>query len=126
MAQTPGHEEGLRDLPRELEPIMMDLGYCGQRWARDMVTDDLDTRSLAWSVHKRLDTQAMPKGRTVLEFELELAGEGPTAAAYGSFTATAPSTCVQSIRVTRSTYGSCPISVASSRHGAASGLASRR
>jgi hypothetical protein len=74
MAETPGHEEGLRDLLRELEPIIMDLGYCGQRWARDMVTDDLDTRSLAWSVHKRLDTQAMPKGRTVLEFEL--AGEG--------------------------------------------------
>lgn len=54
----------------ELEPIIMDIANWGQRWARDMVPDDLDSRTLGWSIHYRMNTDAMPAGRTVLEFDL--------------------------------------------------------
>lgn len=54
---------------RELEPIIMDLAVWGQHWARDMTSDDLDPGFLVWSMHNRLNTQKMPPGRTVLEFE---------------------------------------------------------
>lgn len=64
-----GHEYLLTEAGRELEPLVMDLAVWGQRWARDMVTDDLDPGFLAWSMHQRLDTDAMPPGRTVIEFE---------------------------------------------------------
>jgi DNA-binding HxlR family transcriptional regulator len=64
-----GHEYLLTEAGRELEPIVMDLAVWGQRWARDMVTDDLDPGFLAWSMHQRLNTDAMPPGRTVIEFE---------------------------------------------------------
>lgn len=73
-AGSAGGQYRLTEAGRELEPIVRELGVWGQRWARDMVPDDLDTRSLAWSVHNRLATDLMPKGRTVLEFELF--GEG--------------------------------------------------
>ncbi len=53
----------------ELEPVIMDLAVWGQRWARDMTSDDLDPGFLLWSMHTRLNTEAMPPGRTVLEFE---------------------------------------------------------
>lgn len=53
----------------ELEPVIMDLAVWGQRWARDMTDDDLDPGFLLWSMHTRLDTEAMPPGQTVLEFE---------------------------------------------------------
>ena len=64
-----GHEYQLTDAGRELEPIIMDLAVWGQKWSRDMVNDDLDPAFLAWSMHTRLNTAAMPKGRTVIEFE---------------------------------------------------------
>lgn len=54
---------------RELDPIIMDLAVWGQRWARDMTSDDLDPGFLLWSMHTQLDTARMPAGRTVLEFE---------------------------------------------------------
>lgn len=64
-----GHEYVLTEAGRELEPIVMDIAAWGQRWARDMVDDDLDPGFLAWSMHTRLDTEAMPPGRTAIEFE---------------------------------------------------------
>jgi len=64
-----GHEYQLTEAGRELEPIVMNLGAWGQRWARDLALDDLDPLSLAWSIHLRLNTDAMPTGRTVVEFE---------------------------------------------------------
>lgn len=53
----------------ELEPLIMDLAVWGQRWARDMTAEDLDPGFLVWSMHTRLNTEAMPPGRTVLAFE---------------------------------------------------------
>lgn len=64
-----GREYVLTEAGRELEPIVTDLAVWGQRWARDMTTEDLDPGFLAWSMHQRLNTDAMPPGRTVIEFE---------------------------------------------------------
>lgn len=63
-----GHDYMATAACRELAPIIDDLAIWGQRWARDMVTDDLDPGFLAWSMHLRLNTEAMPPGRTVMEF----------------------------------------------------------
>lgn len=71
-----GYAYELTEAGKELEPIIMDLAIWGQRWSRDMVTDDLDPAFLAWSMHTRLNTQAMPKGRTVIEFEFSGIDEG--------------------------------------------------
>ncbi len=54
---------------RELGPIIETLAVWGQRWARNMCTDDLDPGFLLWSMHMRLDSARMPPGRTVLAFE---------------------------------------------------------
>ena len=59
----------LTEAGRALEPIIMDLAVWGQHWARDMTTEDLDPGFLVWSMHTRLNTEAMPPGRTVMEFE---------------------------------------------------------
>ncbi|MEZ5284872.1 MAG: helix-turn-helix domain-containing protein [Vicinamibacterales bacterium] len=66
--KTPAHY-ALTDAGRDLEPIIMQLAVWGQHWARDMVDDDLDPEFLLWSMHTRLNTAAMPPGRTVIEFE---------------------------------------------------------
>ena len=54
---------------RELEPIIEQLAVWGQQWSRDMTVDDLDPGFLAWTTHLWLDSDAMPEGRTVVEFE---------------------------------------------------------
>lgn len=54
---------------KELAPLIDSLAVWGQRWARDMCTDDLDPGFLAWSMHTRLDSARMPPGRTVIAFE---------------------------------------------------------
>lgn len=53
----------------ELESVIDLLAVWGQHWARDMSLDDLDPGFLAWSMHLRLNTEAMPAGRTVMQFE---------------------------------------------------------
>lgn len=58
----------LTEAGEALDPIIMNLAAWGQQWARDMVTDDLDVGFLAWSMHLRIDSSAMPPGRTVIEF----------------------------------------------------------
>ena len=59
----------LTDSGEELVPIVMDIGHWGQRWARDLEVEDLDPRHLIWSVHLRLNLDAMPSGRTTIQFE---------------------------------------------------------
>lgn len=71
-----GAEYALTDAGEDLAPIILDLGEWGQRWARDLVTDDLDPHFLAWSMHLRMNTAAMPAGRTVIEFEFSGAPRG--------------------------------------------------
>ena len=52
-----------------LKPVIAAVGEWGQRWARDIEDKDLDPGWLAWAMHRRLNTAAMPTGRTVIEFE---------------------------------------------------------
>lgn len=53
----------------ELAPLVETMAVWGQRWARDMEPEDLDPAFLVWSMHTRLDADAMPPGRTVIAFE---------------------------------------------------------
>jgi DNA-binding HxlR family transcriptional regulator len=52
-----------------LKPVVTSIGEWGQRWARDIRPEDLDPGWLVWSMHRRLNTSAMPPGRTVIEIE---------------------------------------------------------
>ncbi len=63
------HEYLLTEAGKGLESIVMDLAVWGQRWSRDLENDDLDPAFLAWSMHTRMNVDAMPAKRTVLEFE---------------------------------------------------------
>ena len=54
---------------QDLEGLIMHIAVWGQHWGRDMKLEDLDPAFLAWSMHTRINTTAMPVGRTVMEFE---------------------------------------------------------
>ncbi len=69
-------EYALTEAGEDLAPIILELGEWGQRWGRDLVNDDLDPHFLAWSMHLRMNTEAMPAGRTVIEFEFSGAPDG--------------------------------------------------
>jgi DNA-binding HxlR family transcriptional regulator len=64
-----GFEYCLTEAGRELKPVLAGIGEWGQRWARDIGPDDLDPGWLVWSMHRRLNTAAMPGGRTVIQVE---------------------------------------------------------
>jgi DNA-binding HxlR family transcriptional regulator len=53
----------------ELRPVIVAIGQWGQRWARDIRPGDLDPGWLVWGMHRRLHTEVMPPGRTVIEIE---------------------------------------------------------
>lgn len=53
----------------ELAELIDKMAIWGQQWSRDMSMEDLDPAFLAWSMSLRMDTDAMPPGRTVIEFE---------------------------------------------------------
>jgi len=53
----------------ELRPVIASIGEWGQRWARDIRDSDLDAGWLVWVMHRRLDTRALPRGRTVIELD---------------------------------------------------------
>jgi DNA-binding HxlR family transcriptional regulator len=50
----------------ELRTVLTSIGTWGQRWARDIREEDLDPGWLVWTMHRRIDTGAMPPGRTVI------------------------------------------------------------
>ena len=50
----------------ELRPVLQSIGTWGQRWARGIEAADLDPGWLVWAMHRRIDTAAMPEGRTVI------------------------------------------------------------
>ena len=62
-----GHSYLLTEAGAELKPVLAGIGEWGQRWARDIRPEDLDPGWLVWNMHRRLDTAAMPPGRTVIE-----------------------------------------------------------
>lgn len=54
---------------RELEPIIIALGQWGIRWRSQLGDEDLDPHLLMWDIHRNLDLDVMPPGRTVLAFD---------------------------------------------------------
>lgn len=64
---TDRHAYTLTKAGEELRPVLASIGAWGQRWARDIRDEDLDPGWLVWAMHRRLDTGAMPSGRTVIE-----------------------------------------------------------
>ncbi|TAM89573.1 MAG: transcriptional regulator [Jatrophihabitans sp.] len=58
----------LTDAGRELRPVVEALGCWGARWIPELGDEDLDPHLLLWDVHRNLDLDAMPGGRTVLAF----------------------------------------------------------
>lgn len=54
----------------ELRTVITEMGVWGQRWARsNFGWDDLDPTLLMWDIHRRLNTEHLPTGRTVMRFE---------------------------------------------------------
>lgn len=52
----------------ELAPIVMALGFWGVRWMTQLGEEDLDPHLLMWDVHRNIDLDAVPDGRTVIAF----------------------------------------------------------
>ncbi len=52
----------------ELQPIVEAIGVWGTRWAADLGDADLDPQVLLWDVHNNIDHDAVPDGRTVVQF----------------------------------------------------------
>jgi DNA-binding HxlR family transcriptional regulator len=62
-------EYGLTAAGLALQPVVSSIGEWGQRWTRDIRPKDLDPGWLVWAMHRRLNTAAMPAGRTVIEID---------------------------------------------------------
>jgi DNA-binding HxlR family transcriptional regulator len=58
----------LSEAGKELEPIVEALGNWGIRWIPDLGDEDLDPHLLLWDIHRNIDLEAVPEGRTVLHF----------------------------------------------------------
>jgi DNA-binding HxlR family transcriptional regulator len=63
------HDYHLTACGRELGPLVEGLAVWGMRWARGQMTDhDLDVEFLMWDLQRRLSTDSLPDGETVLCF----------------------------------------------------------
>jgi DNA-binding HxlR family transcriptional regulator len=66
------YEYHLTACGRELEPLIEHLAVWGMRWARGQMTDtELDVEFLMWDLQRRLQTDRLPDGETVLCFVFE-------------------------------------------------------
>ncbi|MEE3920058.1 helix-turn-helix domain-containing protein [Micromonospora sp. BRA006-A] len=53
---------------RELRPVVEALGAWGVRWIGELGDADLDPKLLLWDMHRHVDHDAVPPGRTVVRF----------------------------------------------------------
>ena len=53
---------------RELQPVVEALGTWGIRWIGEIGDEDLDPKLLLWDMHRNVDHDAVPAGRTVAQF----------------------------------------------------------
>lgn len=58
----------LSESGRELEPIVEALGRWGIRWIPELGDADLDPHLLLWDIHRNVDREAVPDGRTAIGF----------------------------------------------------------
>lgn len=64
-----GYEYRLTSAGKELEPLIIQLSTWGMRWARGQMTDDeLDVEFLMFDFQRRIRTENLPDGETVLCF----------------------------------------------------------
>lgn len=64
-----GYEYYLTPAGKELAPIVVHLATWGMRWARGQLDEDeLDVEFLMWDIQRRLQTDKLPEGETVLCF----------------------------------------------------------
>ncbi|MBY8870980.1 helix-turn-helix transcriptional regulator [Micromonospora sp. PLK6-60] len=52
----------------ELRPALEALGAWGIRWIGELGDEDLDPKLLLWDMHRHVDHDAVPAGRTVVRF----------------------------------------------------------
>ena len=53
---------------RELRPVVEALGVWGIRWIGQLGDQDLDPKLLLWDMHRNIDHDAIPPGRTMVQF----------------------------------------------------------
>ncbi len=53
---------------RELQPVVEALGVWGIRWIGEIGDEDLDPKLLLWDMHRNINHQAVPAGRTTIHF----------------------------------------------------------
>lgn len=53
---------------RELQPVVEALGIWGIRWIGVIGDEDLDPKLLLWDMHRNINHDAIPDGRTVVHF----------------------------------------------------------
>ena len=58
----------LTEAGRELQPVVEALGGWGIRWIGEIGVEDLDPQLLLWDMHRNVDLNVVPPGRTVVEF----------------------------------------------------------
>lgn len=64
-----GYEYLLTPSGKELAPLIETLAVWGMRWARGQMTDEeLDVEFLMWEMQRRLQTQHLPAGETIICF----------------------------------------------------------
>jgi DNA-binding HxlR family transcriptional regulator len=67
-----GYEYRLTAAGKELSPLIEVLAVWGMRWARGQMTDDeLDVEFLMWDLQRRLQTDSLPDGQTVVCFTFD-------------------------------------------------------
>ena len=52
----------------ELRPVVEALGAWGTRWIGELGDGDLDPKLLMWDMHRHIDKDTIPDGRTVVQF----------------------------------------------------------
>jgi DNA-binding HxlR family transcriptional regulator len=60
----------LTDAGRELQAVVEALGTWGIRWIGNLGDEDLDPKLLLWDMHRRINLDDLPPGRTVIEFRI--------------------------------------------------------
>lgn len=66
----------LTDSGAEFEDVVLAMGEWGARWMGALSANDLDPAFLLWDMHRRIDTDALPDGQTVLGLSFGDVSEG--------------------------------------------------
>lgn len=66
----------LTEAGQELRPVVEAVGTWGTRWIGELGDVDLDPRLLMWDMHRNIDVDAVPPGRTVMQFRFPDAPQG--------------------------------------------------